>query len=72
MLAKKMIYEEGSAEITVSLSDGIITINHSENDAFVLRQWRARKGDWDLIFKTFDLLQQLSEKIYREEYKEES
>jgi hypothetical protein len=64
-----MIYEKGSAEINVSLSDGIITVRHSEfSGKPILRQWRARKGDWDRIFQSFDLLQQLSEKIYREEY----
>jgi len=65
----KNIQELGSAGINVELSDGVITVRHSESPDHVLREWKARKGDWDSIFKTFDLLEQLSEKIWREKYK---
>ena len=62
------IQELGSAGINVELSNGVITVRHSESPDHVLKEWKARKGDWDSIFKTFDLLQQLSEKIWREKY----
>ena len=62
----KNIQELGSAGINVELSNGVITVRHSDSTDYVLKEWKARKGDWDSIFKTFDLLQQLSEKIWRE------
>ena len=60
------IKELGSAGINVELSNGVITVRHSESPDHVLKEWKATKGDWDSIFKTFDLLEQLSKKIWRE------
>ena len=60
------IKELGSAGINVELSNGVITVRHSESPYHVLKEWKATKGDWDSIFKTFDLLEQLSKKIWRE------
>ena len=62
----KNIQELGSAGINVELSNGVITVRHSVSPDYVLKEWKARKGDWDLIFGTFDLLQELSEKFWRE------
>mgnify|MGYP003112834546 FL=1 len=62
----KNIQELGSAGINVELSNGVITVRHSESPDHVLKEWKATKGDWDSIFKTFDLLEQLSKKIWRE------
>jgi len=47
--------ELGSAGINIELSDGVITVRHSEsNDK--LREWTAKKGDWDKLFDFIDLL----------------
>ena len=62
----KNTQELGSAGINVELSNGVITVRHSESPDHVLKEWKATKGDWDSIFKTFDLLEQLSKKIWRE------
>ena len=41
--------EIGSAGIRVDLTDGVITVYHSEGDA-VLAKWKAELGDWDKLW----------------------
>lgn len=48
----------GAASITISLSDGVITVEHGY-DSTVLEQWTANEGDWDKIWAT---IRQLKEK----------
>ena len=43
------IKELGSAGFSVDLSDGIITVRHCECD-YILAQWTANKGDWDILW----------------------
>ncbi len=62
----KNIQMLGMSGRNVELSNCVITVRHSESPDYVLKEWKARQGDWDLIFGTFDLLQELSEKFWRE------
>ena len=47
--------ELGSAGINIELSNGVITVRHSESGN-KLREWTAKKGDWDKLFDFIDLL----------------
>tara|TARA_R100001082_G_C4353490_1_gene155693 strand:- start:659 stop:874 length:216 start_codon:yes stop_codon:yes gene_type:complete len=53
------IQEKGSAGINVELSNGVITVRHSEADQ-ILHEWTAREGDWNKIFKCIYSLEKSS------------
>ncbi len=55
-----MTQERGSAELNIVLSDGIITVSHSEGET--LAKWIARHGDWNRLFDFIKFLQQGEEK----------
>jgi len=57
---RKMTQERGSAELNIVLSDGIITVSHSEGET--LAKWIARHGDWNRLFDFIKFLQQGEEK----------
>ena len=44
-----MTIERGSAGINLELSNGVITVRHSECNT-VLAEWLAEEGDWDRIW----------------------
>jgi hypothetical protein len=44
-----MTIERGSAGINLRLSNGVITVRHSECNT-VLAEWLAEEGDWDRIW----------------------
>jgi|TARA_R100000329_G_scaffold67537_2_gene59281 hypothetical protein len=43
------VIEKGNAGVNIELSNGVITVRHSECNS-ILKQWTARKGDWNLLF----------------------
>ncbi len=57
------IQELGSAGINVELSNGVITVRHSESLDCILKEWTASKGDWDTIFNLLNMLEKLSKEI---------
>ena len=44
-----MTIERGSAGMNLRLSNGVITVRHSECNT-VLAEWLAEEGDWDRIW----------------------
>ena len=53
------IQEKGSAGINVELSNGVITVRHSEADQ-ILHEWTAKEGDWNKIFNCLYSLEKSS------------
>ena len=50
-----MTQERGSAELNIVLSDGVITVSHSDGET--LAKWIARHGDWIRLFDFIKSLQ---------------
>ena len=50
---------KGSAGINIELSEGVITVYHSECNS-VLEKWTAKEGDWDLLWEAIRLLKEKS------------
>lgn len=42
--------ERGAAEITISLSNGVIEVRHSDGN--LLRRVKASDGDWNKLWET--------------------
>lgn len=49
------VKERGAASIIVELSEGIITVKHSDDNSILL-QWEAEEGDWAKIWDTLRFL----------------
>lgn len=47
--------ENGSAEINIKLTNGIISVNHTDIN-FELASWVGSKGDWNKIWSLIDSL----------------
>ena len=47
--------EIGCAEINIKLTNGIISVNHTDNN-FELASWVGSKGDWNKIWSLIDSL----------------
>lgn len=47
--------EDGSAEININLSKGIIKVTHGSCNS-TLAEWVASEGDWNKIWATIDKL----------------
>jgi hypothetical protein len=56
----KNTQELGSAGINVELSNGVITVRHSESPDCILKEWTASRGDWNTIFNLLNMLEKLS------------
>ena len=48
---------KGAAGINIELSEGVITVYHSECNS-VLEKWTAKEGDWDFLWVTIELLKE--------------
>jgi hypothetical protein len=50
-----MVKERGAASIVISLSKGVITVEHG-TDNVTLAKWTANPGDWDRLWETINTL----------------
>ena len=48
---------KGAAGINIELSEGVITVYHSECNS-VLEKWTAKEGDWDFLWGAIRLLKE--------------
>jgi len=61
-----MTIERGNAGINLELSNGIITVRHSECNT-VLAEWLAEEGDWDRIWIAIRDIKQEREEVTNEQ-----